>query len=157
MISRVAKFGRFVNSAGEQDDSAIPGPTEFLADAGFGVANVTPKTRSIESAVERSFGDSPKCRSIETVFGDDLPRSTGDVRCITRNQPFADLCSKATAHSDAIVVPDLVRRVVNVSDPDLGSRVTTHQEVPSAGVVLVIVNRVVLFLSKKPAKFSAKT
>src|ERR1700731_2154155 len=78
------------------------------------------------------------------------------MRRVVRNEPFADLCSNAPAHRYAIIVQYLVGRIVDMRNPYRRQCATAHQEMPPAGVILMIVNRVVFSFTKNLAKFSGK-
>src|ERR1700683_4692598 len=95
-------------------------------------------------------------RSIKTVFGDYLPRCASDMRSIACDKPFSDPRSNTATKSNSIVIANLIDGVMHVRHPHGGQLGCAHQEMPSAGVVLVVVDGVVPSLRQHPTEWLRK-
>src|SRR5947207_1961205 len=74
----------------------------------------------------------------------------GRISC---HKPFTELRSEAAAHCGPVITTDLIRWVMYVCDPNTRKEARSHEEMPTTGVVLMIVNGVVTTFAQDLAKF----
>src|SRR5262249_45852055 len=94
---------------------------------------------------------------VETIFSDNLPRCPGDVRGIPRDKSLSDTRDKPAADRHAVVVANLIGRIVHMCYSYFWQHACTHEEVPPASEILMIVDGVVLPLSQNPAELPGKS
>src|SRR5581483_6134394 len=134
---------RHIDAPDKEDDLRILRPSKLGADGGLGWIPFASESSGLESAVQRRFRNSLEPRGIEPILRNGLTGRASDVRRVTRDESLADPRRYPPGEGHSVIVANLVRRIMDVRDANRRQRAIAHQEMPTADVVLVIVNCVI--------------
>ena len=157
MVLRMTEIEGLIDSPRKQNDLSILRPAELTADRCLCRDHIAKETGGVESAMECRLRNSTELQGIESVFGDGLPRCSSDMRRVARDQHLSDPRRQTAAECDSIIVADLIGGVMYMRHSHGRQRASAHQEMPSTGVVLMVVDGVVPPLPQQMAKLFRKS
>src|SRR5690348_2191702 len=99
---------RLVDAPGNEDNERINWPAQFLRKSCFCSNRIAEKTCCGKSTINRKLGNFLEYRSIESIFRNDLPRCSGDMRGVACNQTLTKPSGESATGTDAVVVLNLV-------------------------------------------------